>query len=115
MKPSQKCKSAGLSGLAELVGISGMKYRTLLYWAKNWPDKFDVVLVGAVASKPKSNPAYGRPVLIKVNGVIQHITYCFDESDGAPRFVPQHFGYADDETISAGDVDSWLYVDDVPL
>ena len=115
MKPSEKCKAAGLAGLAELVEITGMKYRTLLHWAKNTPEKFDVLLAGAVASKPKSYPAYGRPVLIKISGVIQHITYCFDESDNAPRFVPQHFGYADEETISASDVDSWVYVDDVIL
>ena len=51
MKPSQKCKAAGLSGLAELVEITGMKYRTLLYWAKNAPDKFDFVVKAAGAEK----------------------------------------------------------------
>lgn len=53
MKPSQKCKAAGLTGLAELVEISGMKYRTLLYWAKNAPDKFDFVVRAAGAEKAK--------------------------------------------------------------
>ena len=51
MKPSQKCKAAGLTGLAELVEITGMKYRTLLYWAKNAPDKFDFVVKAAGAEK----------------------------------------------------------------
>ena len=51
MKPSQKCKDAGLTGLAELVGITGMKYRTLLYWAKNAPEKFDFVVKAAGAEK----------------------------------------------------------------
>jgi hypothetical protein len=51
MKPSQKCKAAGLSGLAELVEITGMKNRTLLYWAKNAPDKFDFVVKAAGAEK----------------------------------------------------------------
>lgn len=53
MKPSQKCKAAGLTGLAELVEITGMKYRTLLYWAKNAPDKFDFVVRAAGAEKAK--------------------------------------------------------------
>jgi hypothetical protein len=51
MKPSQKCKAAGLSGLAELVEITGMKYRTLLYWAKNAPNKFDFVVKAAGSQK----------------------------------------------------------------
>ena len=53
MKPSQKCKAAGLTGLAELVEITGMKYRTLLHWAKNAPDKFDFVVRAAGAEKAK--------------------------------------------------------------
>ena len=51
MKPSQKCKDAGLTGLAELVEITGMKYRTLLHWAKNAPEKFDFVVKAAGAEK----------------------------------------------------------------
>ncbi len=53
MKPSKKCKDAGLTGLAELVKISGIKYRTLLYWAKNAPDKFDFVVRAAGAEKTR--------------------------------------------------------------
>lgn len=53
MKPSQKCKAAGLTGLAELVEITGMKYRTLLHWAKNTPEKFDFVVRAAGAEKAK--------------------------------------------------------------
>jgi hypothetical protein len=53
MKPSEKCKAAGLTGLAELVEITGMKYRTLLYWAKNSPEKFDFVVMAAGAEKER--------------------------------------------------------------
>lgn len=51
MKPSEKCKAAGLSGLAELVEISKFKYRTLLYCAKNNPEKFDFLVKAAGAEK----------------------------------------------------------------
>ena len=51
MKPSQKCKTAGLTGLAELVEITGMRYRTLLHWAKNAPEKFDGMVRLAEAYK----------------------------------------------------------------
>lgn len=117
MKPSQKCKAAGLTGLAELVEITGMKYRTLLYWAKNAPEKFDVLLAGAVSSKPKIYPEYGLPVLIRANGVIQHITYCLDatEDDSAAWFEPYHFAHDDDLVIPVSMVESWVYVDDVLL
>ena len=53
MKPSEKCKAAGLTGLAELVKITGMKYRTLLHWAKNTPEKFDFVVRAAGSEKAK--------------------------------------------------------------
>jgi hypothetical protein len=51
MKPYEKCKAAGLAGLAELVEISKFKYRTLLYCAKNNPDKFDFIVRAAGAEK----------------------------------------------------------------
>ena len=78
MKPSQKCKSAGLSGLAELAEITGMKYRTLLYWAKNAPDRFDFVVKAAGAERlqelsawnhinyndPSTYPEENRPCIV---------------------------------------------------
>ena len=51
MKPSQKCKAAGLSGLAELVEITGKCRRTLNNWSKADPVLFEIVLRGAVATK----------------------------------------------------------------
>ena len=60
MKPSQKCKAAGLSGLAELVEITGMKYRTLLYWAKNAPDRFDFVVKSAGEERLQELSAWKR-------------------------------------------------------
>ena len=51
MKPSQKCKAAGLTGLAELVAITGRPYRTLLHWAKNDEKWFDYMVRSAAAEK----------------------------------------------------------------
>jgi len=48
MKPSEKCKMAGLKSLAELVRITGRSERTLTEWARTDPDWFDLVLAGAV-------------------------------------------------------------------
>ena len=51
MKPSQKCKAAGLTGLAELVQITGRCSRTLINWNRADPVLFEVVIRGAVATK----------------------------------------------------------------
>lgn len=51
MKPSEKCKAAGLSGLAELVELTGKCQRTLINWNKADPTLFHIVLRGAVATK----------------------------------------------------------------
>ena len=51
MKPSQKCKAAGLKGLAELVEITGKCRRTLVNWNKADPLLFEIVLRGSVATK----------------------------------------------------------------
>ena len=51
MKPSEKCKAAGLKGLAELVEITGKCRRTLINWSRADPLLFQVLLRGAVATK----------------------------------------------------------------
>ena len=51
IKPSQKCKSAGLTGLAELVEITGKCQNTLINWSKASPAFFDLVIIGAVTVK----------------------------------------------------------------
>ena len=51
MKPSEKCKAAGLSGLAELVNITGKCQSTLINWDKASPLLFEIVLRGAVVTK----------------------------------------------------------------
>lgn len=51
IKPSQKCKAAGLTGLAELVEITGKCRRTLINWSKADPVLFEIVIRGAVATK----------------------------------------------------------------
>lgn len=58
-------------------------------------------------------PAYGEPVLIKTNGVLQHITYILDGADDVPDwFEPCHFE-ADGLALRWDKVESWIYVDDV--
>ena len=51
MNPSEKCKAAGLKGLAELVEITGKCRRTLINWSKADPVLFQILLRGAVATK----------------------------------------------------------------
>lgn len=51
MKPSEKCKAAGLKSLAELSEISGESVQTLNNWHKNKPKLFDLVLRGAVVKR----------------------------------------------------------------
>jgi len=51
MKPSEKCKAAGLKSLAELSEISGESVQTLNNWSKNKPTVFGLVLRGAVVKK----------------------------------------------------------------
>lgn len=48
MKPSEKCKQAGLKSLSELGQITGRSQRTLTEWARTDPDWFDLILTGAV-------------------------------------------------------------------
>lgn len=51
MKPSEKCKEAGLKSLAELSVMTRVSVQTLNNWYKNKPRLFDVVLAGAVVRK----------------------------------------------------------------
>lgn len=62
-------------------------------------------------------PEYGRPVLLKINGVIQHITYCLDGYSDVPDwFEPYFFGAnTDPENLSFwwNKAESWVYVDEI--
>ena len=51
VKPSQKCKAAGLKGMVELVEITGKCRRTLINWSKADPLLFEIVLRGAWVTK----------------------------------------------------------------
>jgi len=51
VKPSEKCKQAGLSGLLELSSLSGVSEQTLINWNKNKPDLFKLLIQGAVSLK----------------------------------------------------------------
>lgn len=76
MKPSEKCKAAGLKGLAELVEITGKCRRTLINWNSASPLLFEIVLRGAVATKemsawteidyddPSTYPEENRPCIV---------------------------------------------------
>ena len=49
MKPSEKCKAAGLKSLAELCEKTGVSKETLINWHKNKPKLFDIVIKGAIS------------------------------------------------------------------
>lgn len=51
MKPSEKCKAAGLKSLAEFAELTGKPVQTLIRWAESDPVFFDVLLLGAVCKK----------------------------------------------------------------
>ena len=51
MKPSEKCKKAGLKSLAELSEISGKPVRTLTDWSSTQPQFFALIIAGAVMVK----------------------------------------------------------------
>lgn len=51
MTPSQQAKAAGLKSLRELSDISGVSTRTLENWHKRNPQRFAVILAGAVLWK----------------------------------------------------------------
>ena len=55
MKPSEKCKQAGLQSLAELAQISGESVQTLNNWHKSdspvYRRRFELLLKGALFEK----------------------------------------------------------------
>ena len=51
MTPSEQCKAAGLTSLAEMSRISGVSVQTLCNWHKDKPALFATVVAGAVVIK----------------------------------------------------------------
>lgn len=51
MKPYQICKKAGLKNLNELIELTEKSKDTLIYWAKNNPSFFQIVVDGAKRKK----------------------------------------------------------------
>lgn len=51
MKPSDRCKAAGLRSLKELSEITGKTVQTLINWNREKPELFELVLIGAVNKK----------------------------------------------------------------
>jgi len=56
MTPSEQCKAAGLTSLAELSRITSASVGTLANWSKHKPVLFEVVLFGAAEGKIRSTP-----------------------------------------------------------
>lgn len=64
-------------------------------------------------SMDEDRPPYGAPVLIKINGVVQHITYTLDGADETPDwFEPYHFDSEDELKIWWHTVDEWAIFPD---
>lgn len=51
MKPSEKCKQAGLKSLDELSKLTGESTQTLRNWHKSRPVAFETILYGAAMKK----------------------------------------------------------------
>jgi hypothetical protein len=54
MKPHEKCKKAGLSGLKELSEISKMPQSTLIKWSETRPFVFEAILEKSAREKIKT-------------------------------------------------------------
>ena len=93
MKPSQKCKAAGLSGLAELVEITGMRYRTLLHWAKNAPEKFDGMVRLAEAYKATNR-------VESLTEALRDAYEAISKSDAAFARIIERSGLSDAHTLA---------------
>lgn len=53
-------------------------------------------------------PAYGEPVLLKANGVTQHVTYMLDGADECPDwFEPYHFDHDDNQKLFWNKAQAW--------
>lgn len=59
----------------------------------------------------KTLPKYGEPVLIKIKGVVQNITYELKDGKGKPdRFEPHFFEHETNEVLLADEIDAWAPV-----
>ena len=70
MKPSEKCKLAGLKSLAELAEITGESVQTLNNWHKNKPRFFDIVLAGTIEEKRRKGM---KPEIVNIIEQIRRI------------------------------------------
>lgn len=58
-------------------------------------------------------PPYGAPLLIKINGVVQHITYMRDGADDElDWFEPYFFRHEDIDKLPLHKVDGWFALPD---
>ena len=79
MKPSEKAKEAGLSGLKEVSGIAGVSEQTLINWSSN-PNKsklFSALLVGCACLKAgyeiKSGSLYKKVEIPEDDQALEHM------------------------------------------
>ena len=58
-------------------------------------------------------PIYGQPVLLKILGTVQHITYFMDGADDETDwFEPYFFEHGDEFKIEWDKVDGWYALPD---
>ena len=60
-------------------------------------------------------PAVGEPVMIKVGGVIQHLSYVLDGCDEGKTywFEPYWFKHEDIQKLPVSKVIEWVYIEDL--
>lgn len=56
MKPSEKCKAAGLPGLAYLARRCKKSEQTLINWNRDQPELFDLLVRGAASEIEAERP-----------------------------------------------------------
>ena len=58
-------------------------------------------------------PPYGAPVILSINGTVQHITYCLDGADECPDwFEPYYFEHDDIQKLTWNKADRWALMPD---
>lgn len=60
-------------------------------------------------------PAVGEPIMIKIGGTIQHLSYVLDGCDEGKTywFEPHWFEHEDNEKVAFSKVTEWVYIEDL--
>lgn len=54
MKPSEKCKRAGLDGLTDLARATGESERSLINWSRSRPRRFELLILGILMERARA-------------------------------------------------------------